>query len=53
MSRYDATVEAYTPNGYYVSYDNWGNKEEVRLLKLPDANLISIASHRVSYVVYA
>ncbi|XP_047164135.1 survival of motor neuron-related-splicing factor 30 isoform X1 [Vigna umbellata] len=26
---YDATVEAYTPNGYYVSYDNWGNKEEV------------------------
>ncbi|KAL5182271.1 Survival of motor neuron-related-splicing factor 30 [Glycine soja] len=44
---YDATIEAYTPNGYYVSYDNWGNKEEVRLLKLPDANLISIASHRV------
>ncbi|CAL5199659.1 unnamed protein product [Lathyrus oleraceus] len=26
---YDATVEAYTPNGYYVSYDSWGNKEEV------------------------
>lgn len=26
---YDATVEAYTPNGYYVSYDTWGNKEEV------------------------
>ncbi|KAK7348494.1 hypothetical protein VNO80_23052 [Phaseolus coccineus] len=26
---YDATIEAYTPNGYYVSYDNWGNKEEV------------------------
>ncbi|WVZ10583.1 hypothetical protein V8G54_015113 [Vigna mungo] len=20
---YDATIEAYTPNGYYVSYDNW------------------------------
>lgn len=26
---YDATVQAYTPNGYYVSYDSWGNKEEV------------------------
>ncbi|RYR76013.1 hypothetical protein Ahy_A01g000607 isoform A [Arachis hypogaea] len=26
---YDATIEAYTPNGYFVSYDNWGNKEEV------------------------
>ncbi|XP_024007182.1 survival of motor neuron-related-splicing factor 30 isoform X2 [Eutrema salsugineum] len=26
---YDATVEAHTLNGYYVSYDEWGNKEEV------------------------
>ncbi|CAN8266745.1 unnamed protein product [Cochlearia groenlandica] len=26
---YDATVEAHTMNGYYVSYDEWGNKEEV------------------------
>ncbi|CAI9101499.1 OLC1v1038837C2 [Oldenlandia corymbosa var. corymbosa] len=26
---YDATVEAHTPNGYYVTYDGWGNKEEV------------------------
>ncbi|CAI0378442.1 unnamed protein product [Linum tenue] len=26
---YDATVEAITPNGYYVAYDEWGNKEEV------------------------
>ncbi|XP_077231556.1 nucleic acid binding/RNA binding protein isoform X2 [Tasmannia lanceolata] len=26
---YDATIEAFTPNGYYVSYDEWGNKEEV------------------------
>ncbi|KAF7842829.1 survival of motor neuron-related-splicing factor 30 [Senna tora] len=26
---YDATVEAHTPNGYYVSYDGWGNREEV------------------------
>ncbi|CAL9072655.1 unnamed protein product [Musa textilis] len=26
---YDATIEAITPNGYYVSYDEWGNKEEV------------------------
>lgn len=29
MYRYDATVEAHTPNGYYVSYDSWGNREEV------------------------
>lgn len=26
---YDATVEAHTVNGYFVSYDEWGNKEEV------------------------
>ncbi|KAK4254488.1 hypothetical protein QN277_009866 [Acacia crassicarpa] len=26
---YDATVEAHTPNGYYVAYDGWGNREEV------------------------
>lgn len=26
---YDATIHAYTPNGYYVCYDDWGNKEEV------------------------
>ncbi|CAI0378532.1 unnamed protein product [Linum tenue] len=26
---YDATVEAITTNGYYVAYDEWGNKEEV------------------------
>ncbi|XP_031382419.1 survival of motor neuron-related-splicing factor 30 isoform X2 [Punica granatum] len=26
---YDATIEAYTPNGYYVTYDSWGNREEV------------------------
>ncbi|KAL5982817.1 hypothetical protein ACLOJK_016894 [Asimina triloba] len=26
---YEATIEALTPNGYYVSYDGWGNKEEV------------------------
>ncbi|CAN6475380.1 unnamed protein product [Victoria cruziana] len=26
---YDATIEAVTANGYYVSYDGWGNKEEV------------------------
>lgn len=31
MFRYDATIEALTPNGYYVSYDEWGNKEEVYL----------------------
>ncbi|GLT34108.1 hypothetical protein SLA2020_086490 [Shorea laevis] len=26
---YDATIEAITPNGYQVSYDEWGNQEEV------------------------
>ncbi|XP_022155149.1 survival of motor neuron-related-splicing factor 30 [Momordica charantia] len=26
---YDATIEAHTVNGFYVSYDSWGNKEEV------------------------
>ncbi|GMH25662.1 hypothetical protein Nepgr_027505 [Nepenthes gracilis] len=26
---YDATIEAITPNGYYVSYQGWGNREEV------------------------
>ncbi|XP_010554328.1 PREDICTED: survival of motor neuron-related-splicing factor 30 [Tarenaya hassleriana] len=26
---YDATIEAHTLNGYYVTYDEWGNKEEV------------------------
>ncbi|XP_008803795.1 survival of motor neuron-related-splicing factor 30 [Phoenix dactylifera] len=26
---YDATIEALTPNGYYVCYDGWGNREEV------------------------
>ncbi|XWS11576.1 hypothetical protein CRYUN_Cryun37aG0010000 [Craigia yunnanensis] len=26
---YDATIDAITPNGYYVSYEGWGNKEEV------------------------
>ncbi|XP_047971660.1 survival of motor neuron-related-splicing factor 30-like isoform X1 [Salvia hispanica] len=26
---YDATIDSHTPNGYYVTYDGWGNKEEV------------------------
>nr|XP_011464940.1 PREDICTED: survival of motor neuron-related-splicing factor 30 isoform X2 [Fragaria vesca subsp. vesca] len=26
---YDATIDSLTPNGYYVTYDSWGNKEEV------------------------
>ncbi|KAG8086626.1 hypothetical protein GUJ93_ZPchr0010g8211 [Zizania palustris] len=26
---YNATIEALTLNGYYVSYEGWGNKEEV------------------------
>lgn len=26
---YEATIDSLTPDGYYVSYDGWGNKEEV------------------------
>jgi survival-of-motor-neuron-related-splicing factor 30 len=26
---YNATIEALTPNGYYVAFDGWGNREEV------------------------
>ncbi|KAB5574502.1 hypothetical protein DKX38_001696 [Salix brachista] len=26
---YDATVEELTPNGYYVTFEGWGNREEV------------------------
>ncbi|KAF5205234.1 nucleic acid binding/RNA binding protein [Thalictrum thalictroides] len=26
---YDATIESHTPNGYYVTYNGWGNREEV------------------------
>ncbi|PIA47033.1 hypothetical protein AQUCO_01400030v1 [Aquilegia coerulea] len=26
---YDATIESHTPNGYYVTYNEWGNREEV------------------------
>ncbi|XP_024386625.1 uncharacterized protein [Physcomitrium patens] len=38
---YKATVEAVTPGGYFVVYDEWGNKEEVdasniRELNIPD-----------------
>ncbi|XP_042391152.1 uncharacterized protein LOC121982243 isoform X1 [Zingiber officinale] len=29
MFRYDATIESITPNGYFVSYEVWGNTEEV------------------------
>lgn len=32
ICRYDATIEAYTPNGYLVAYNGWGNKEEVRFV---------------------
>ncbi|EYU33297.1 hypothetical protein MIMGU_mgv1a010686mg [Erythranthe guttata] len=28
-NRYDGTIEELTPNGYYVRYDGWGNREEV------------------------
>lgn len=30
--RYDATIEALTPNGYLVAYNGWGNKEEVKFV---------------------
>ncbi|KAL5703977.1 hypothetical protein ACHQM5_022462 [Ranunculus cassubicifolius] len=26
---YEATIESHTPNGYFVTYNEWGNKEEV------------------------
>ncbi|KAK6121273.1 hypothetical protein DH2020_044976 [Rehmannia glutinosa] len=26
---YNATIESLTPNGYFVCYDGWGNREEV------------------------
>ncbi|XP_059447249.1 uncharacterized protein LOC132178743 [Corylus avellana] len=26
---YDGTIEAHTPNGFYICYDGWGNREEV------------------------
>ncbi|KAK6121238.1 hypothetical protein DH2020_045012 [Rehmannia glutinosa] len=26
---YNATIESHTPNGYFVCYDGWGNREEV------------------------
>lgn len=29
LCRYMATIEAITPAGYIVIYDEWGNKEEV------------------------
>jgi len=40
---YKATVEAVTPGGYFVVYDEWGNKEEVdvsnvRELNIPDVD---------------
>lgn len=31
---YNATIHAHTPNGYYVCYDEWGNKEEVDLANI-------------------
>lgn len=42
MSRYDATIEAHTLNGYYVSYEGWGNREEVCFPKLFDTWFIFI-----------
>ncbi|XP_052204867.1 uncharacterized protein LOC127809803 isoform X2 [Diospyros lotus] len=42
---YNATVEALTPNGYFVSYDGWGNGEEVdpanvRLIEEAEVNAL-------------
>eukprot|EP00249_Psilotum_nudum_P018613 c26887_g1_i2 orf=527-1477(-) len=33
---YDATIEAVTLNGYFVTYDGWGNKEEVDVANVRD-----------------
>ncbi|KAL3685329.1 hypothetical protein R1sor_003351 [Riccia sorocarpa] len=40
---YNATIEAITANGYFVAYDEWGNKEEVdtgniRVINSPEDN---------------
>ncbi|BFG19991.1 hypothetical protein Pyn_01209 [Prunus yedoensis var. nudiflora] len=26
--QYGATIKSLTPNGYFVTYDGWGNREE-------------------------
>ncbi|KAG0626320.1 hypothetical protein M758_2G118600 [Ceratodon purpureus] len=36
---YKATVEAVTPGGYFVVYDEWGNKEEVDVSKVRELNI--------------
>ncbi|KAK4402031.1 hypothetical protein Sango_0943800 [Sesamum angolense] len=45
---FDATIEALTPNGYYVRYDGWGNKEETnsrrRSQPLLEAERIAVAT---------
>ncbi|BBG96250.1 PIN domain-like family protein [Prunus dulcis] len=28
MALYGATIESLIPNGYFVTYDDWGNREE-------------------------
>ncbi|KAL5715507.1 hypothetical protein ACHQM5_017317 [Ranunculus cassubicifolius] len=32
---YEATIESHTPNGYFVTYNEWGNKEEVKFCIFP------------------
>jgi len=44
MVRYDATVEDLTPNGYYVTFDGWGNREEVWFL-WPHFQIFQIHHH--------
>ncbi|KAG0626313.1 hypothetical protein M758_2G118600 [Ceratodon purpureus] len=39
LCRYKATVEAVTPGGYFVVYDEWGNKEEVDVSKVRELNI--------------
>lgn len=36
---YKATVEAVTPGGYFVVYDEWGNKEEVNASNVREFNI--------------
>ncbi|KAL0375907.1 UNVERIFIED_CONTAM: Survival of motor neuron-related-splicing factor 30 [Sesamum calycinum] len=47
---YDATIEAHTPNGYYVSYDEWVDPDNVRAIQegtadpLLEAEKIAVAT---------
>lgn len=43
---YDATIESHTPNGYYVTYNGWGNKEEIdpgNVRAMEEGNTLGVA----------